>query len=116
MLQQAQASQANGVPFNIAAFQQRLLAAARQGQPNAAAALQGQLPGLFRPQDMNQAAALAGLAGQMPPPNYNQQVPFKFMPCAGVAQPCAAQPRLLCPVPQAQCRDDAGTQADLCMC
>ncbi len=73
MLQQAQASQANGVPFNIAAFQQRLLAAARQGQPNAAA-LQGQLPGLFRPQDINQAAALAGLAGQMPPPNFNQQV------------------------------------------
>jgi hypothetical protein len=80
MLQQAQLNQANGVPFNVAALQQRLLAAARQGSPNAAA-MQGQLPGLFRPQDANanQAVTLAGFAGQMPPPTFNQQV-LKLIP------------------------------------
>ena len=64
MLQQAQSSQANGMPFNLNTFHQRV-AAARQGPPNAGGQMPGQLPGLFRPQDVNaaQAAALAGLAG-----------------------------------------------------
>lgn len=76
MLQQAQSSQANGMPLNLNTFHQRLVAAARQGPPNAGGQMPGQLPGLFRSQDVNaaQAAALAGLAGQMQPPGYSQQV------------------------------------------
>ncbi|CAL8460857.1 g388 [Coccomyxa elongata] len=80
MLQQAQSGQANGMPYNLNAFHQRLLAAARQGPPNAGGPLgQGQMPGLggFRPHDAAaaQAAALAGMAGQLQPPQYNQQMP-----------------------------------------
>ena len=77
MLQQAQGGQSNGVPYNLNAFHQRLLAAARQGPPPAGGGpMHGQMPGLgFRPQEP-QAAALAGLAGQMQPPHYNQQVYF----------------------------------------
>lgn len=106
MLQQAQANQANGVPFNIAAFQQRLLAAARQGAAPNAAALQG----LFRPQDMNQAAALAGLTGQMPPPTFNQQMPpppppqRPYTPASSMAAgpAAAAMPGRQPPQPQQQ--------------
>ena len=80
MLQQAQqGGQANGMPYNLNAFQQRLLAAARQGPPGAGGGpMHGQMPGIgFRPQEPQaaaQAVALAGLAGQMQPPHYNQQV------------------------------------------
>ena len=82
MLQQAQGGQANGMPYNLNAFQQRLLAAARQGPPpTGGGPMHGQMPGLgFRPQEPGQAAAqaaaLAGLAGQMQPPHFNQQVHF----------------------------------------
>ena len=70
LLQQAQGNQGNGAPFTLTAFQQRLIAAARQGQPGA----QAQLQSLLRQQDMSAAQAMAsGMVGQMSQQAFNQQ-------------------------------------------
>lgn len=71
MLQQ-QGGQGNGQPpLSLTALQQRIIAAARQGQPGA----QAQLQNLLRHQDLSAAQAMAaGMFGQMSQQTFNNQV------------------------------------------
>lgn len=77
MLQQAHGSPGNGAPpFNLTAFQQRLIAAAQQGQPGA----QAQLQSLLRHQDLSAAQAMAAsMVGQMSQQAFNQQASGQFL-------------------------------------
>lgn len=77
MLQQAQGNQGNGAPpFNLTAIQQRLIAAAQQGQPGA----QAQLQSLLRHQDLSAAQAMAAsMVGQMSQQAFNQQASDKLL-------------------------------------
>ena len=87
LLQQAQGNQGNGAPFTLTAFQQRLIAAARQGQPGA----QAQLQSLLRQQDMSAAQAMAsGMVGQMSQQAFNQQA--RPAPISLKSWPCSAPP------------------------
>ena len=75
MLQQ-QGGQGNGQPpLSLNALQQRIIAAARQGQPGA----QAQLQSLLRHQDLSAAQAMAaGMFGQMSQQTFNNQARLPF--------------------------------------